>query len=614
MKLGFVVGFAFAITAILLSVGAALYWYDSSIKVVEKDVEDHLLTTAQSRADHIESFLIRLMTEVEIAATHSNLSEEELAEIRDLGENIHSLYILDSEGKTIVSSGETPCGKDLNEKEVFLKGKEGTVFINNYLCTTFDREMMAIATPFNKGVLVARIETEKHLREIVKDRTGLGETGEVLIAIQGEEGTPNFLFERLFESQVSQEIQIEKTAEPMKKALLGEELVFINSLDYRNEEVIAVSQYLKPVGIGLVAKIDKSEAFADQRSTLLRISLMTNMIIVLLSILIALFLSRFLARPLKKLSDDVDEITKGKIELSLEKSNIEEIQSLTDSLNRILASLKLAILRTGVSKSQIGIGSEEALKAKQKAEKDLKETRERLELAMKGTSDGLWDWDIIKNKVNYSEKWKSMLGYRPKEIKEDFKEFEIRIHPNDKKRVVSYVQKYVKSNGKLPFEIEFKMKHKKGHYVPILARAFLKLDEKRKPVRMVGTHIDLTERKKVQEKYKELFDSINEGVAVYKPVNNGKDFVFLNFNKAAEKIDKIKRNKLIGKKVTEVFPGVKKSGIFDKFVQAYKTGKPQKWTSEIYEDKRLGKTKRENYVYRLSSGEIVAVYRQVKIK
>ncbi|GAH15782.1 unnamed protein product, partial [marine sediment metagenome] len=113
-----------------------------------------------------------------------------------------------------------------------------------------------------------------------------------------------------------------------------------------------------------------------------------------------------------------------------------------------------------------------------------------------------------------------------------------------------------------------------------------------------------------ESRYKELFNNMSSGVAVYEVVDEGKDLIFKDFNLAGEKIDKIKRENIIGKKVTEMFPGVKDFGLFQVLQRVWKTGKPEHLPISFYNDKRnIGW--RENYVYKLPSGEIVAVYEDI---
>jgi PAS domain S-box-containing protein len=121
------------------------------------------------------------------------------------------------------------------------------------------------------------------------------------------------------------------------------------------------------------------------------------------------------------------------------------------------------------------------------------------------------------------------------------------------------------------------------------------------------------ELKEYQAKFQTLFDNVSSGVAIYKARNDGEDFVFVDFNPAAEEIEDIKKEKLIGKSVAEVFPGVKEFGLFDVFRRVYKTGTPEHHPISVYKDERIAGW-RENFVYRLPSGQIVAVYDDISAR
>ena len=111
-------------------------------------------------------------------------------------------------------------------------------------------------------------------------------------------------------------------------------------------------------------------------------------------------------------------------------------------------------------------------------------------------------------------------------------------------------------------------------------------------------------------RFRELFDNMRSGVAVYEAIDQGKDFIFKNLNKAGEQIDCIKREDIIGKRVTEVFPGVKEFGLFALLQRVFTTGKPEHHPISLYKDERIVGW-RENYVYKLPAGEIVTVYDDV---
>ena len=121
--------------------------------------------------------------------------------------------------------------------------------------------------------------------------------------------------------------------------------------------------------------------------------------------------------------------------------------------------------------------------------------------------------------------------------------------------------------------------------------------------------------RKSEEKFRELMENMHSGVAVYEAVAGGGDFEIKDFNFRAEKIDNANREKVIGCRVTDVFPGTKDLGFFDVIQRVWKTGKPEYFSGAYYQDHQIPPSWRENYVYKLSSGEIVAVYQDVtKVK
>ncbi len=78
-----------------------------------------------------------------------------------------------------------------------------------------------------------------------------------------------------------------------------------------------------------------------------------------------------------------------------------------------------------------------------------------------------------------------------------------------------------------------------------------------------------------EARFRELFDNMSSGVAIYESVNDGEDFIFKDFNKSGGKIENITKKELIGKPVTEIFPGVREFGLFEVFQRVWKTGKPE---------------------------------------
>ncbi|MBC7089263.1 MAG: PAS domain S-box protein [Methanobacteriales archaeon] len=117
----------------------------------------------------------------------------------------------------------------------------------------------------------------------------------------------------------------------------------------------------------------------------------------------------------------------------------------------------------------------------------------------------------------------------------------------------------------------------------------------------------MSELKEERERYRNLFKYTGRCVAVYEAIDNGKDFVFKDFNPAAEHAEQVKKEDVLGRRVTEVFPGVKNFGLLDVFRRVYKTGQPEHFPMAHYKDERISGW-RDNFVYKLPTGEIVAVY------
>lgn len=129
------------------------------------------------------------------------------------------------------------------------------------------------------------------------------------------------------------------------------------------------------------------------------------------------------------------------------------------------------------------------------------ESEERFNLAMLGASDGLWDWDLDKRSVYFSPRWKSMLGYTDDEIGHSTAEWRRRVHPEDLRRVMTLIRIHL--NGETDaYESIHRMQHKDGHYLWILDRGRAVLDKHGAPYRMVGTQVDITEHKILEEQLK----------------------------------------------------------------------------------------------------------------
>ncbi len=126
-------------------------------------------------------------------------------------------------------------------------------------------------------------------------------------------------------------------------------------------------------------------------------------------------------------------------------------------------------------------------------ESALRKSEERFELAVSGTNDGLWDWNLITNELYYSPRWKSMLGYEAHEVGNDFETWMGLLHPDDSEFAQTTLRDFLNSQS-TNFDHEFRMRTKHGEFRTIQCKGNLSRDANGLPTRMVGTHRDLTER------------------------------------------------------------------------------------------------------------------------
>jgi PAS domain S-box-containing protein len=258
------------------------------------------------------------------------------------------------------------------------------------------------------------------------------------------------------------------------------------------------------------------------------------------------------------------------------------------------------------------VKQEEIIWAKEEAEK----SKERFELAMQATSDGLMDWDLKTGEIYFSPRWKDIIGYADDELPNELASWE----RNTKREDIDKAQSLMENNiekGIPNFEIEIQMKHKLGYYVDILARATIFFNDNGEAYRVVGAHTDISERKIANRrlvenelKFRALIDNMPSGVAIYESVDNGADFRFLNLNKKAEEITNTKNKELVGQLLLDRFPNMINSPLVQKLRKVNETGESLYIPPFYYEDNKR-KGWRENFIYKLQSGEVIAIFKDV---
>jgi diguanylate cyclase (GGDEF)-like protein/PAS domain S-box-containing protein len=147
-----------------------------------------------------------------------------------------------------------------------------------------------------------------------------------------------------------------------------------------------------------------------------------------------------------------------------------------------------------------------------RAQAALVESEARWQFALDGSGEGVWDWDVRTKRVFYSHRWKDMLGYEEHEIGTRLEEWDSRVHPDDKAQCYNDLQSHF--SGQTPvYQNEYRIRGKDNRYRWILDRGkVIEWSEEGQPLRIIGTHTDITERKQAEKQLQDLTDRL--GLAV----------------------------------------------------------------------------------------------------
>lgn len=191
-------------------------------------------------------------------------------------------------------------------------------------------------------------------------------------------------------------------------------------------------------------------------------------------------------------------------------------------------------------------------------EKALRVSEERLSLALDATSDGLWDWDITRDRIYWSPRAYQMLGYAPNEFPMRFDTWKDLIHPDDREATKTALEIQLKEGN--PFSAEFRYRMKDGSWKWVLGRGMVVAgDDQGRVTRMVGTHVDLSWKKQAEEelreseeKYRQLFHNASDAIFLHDVAPDGMPGRFIEVNETACAVLGYSREELLNMTVADI--------------------------------------------------------------
>ena len=185
---------------------------------------------------------------------------------------------------------------------------------------------------------------------------------------------------------------------------------------------------------------------------------------------------------------------------------------------------------------------------KEKAVDELQKSREQLALVIKGGNLGTWDWDIKQNKIIYNERWAEILGSTLADLQPGISTLQQLLHPDDKETVQKMYAELLSGNITV-VEAEYRLRHKLGKWIWILDRGqVVETDRKGRPLRVTGTHLDITEMKNAEQqnllneqRYKLLFETAGDAIFIMQ------DDTFIDCNERTLQMFGCTKDQIIGK-------------------------------------------------------------------
>lgn len=247
--------------------------------------------------------------------------------------------------------------------------------------------------------------------------------------------------------------------------------------------------------------------------------------------LIASRLTRRITGVFSQINTAAVQMKEGNLDVPLPVSGIAEARQVCDTLDSMRRELKGRM-------------------------EELRESEERLDLAMAAKNEGIWDWNLVSNETVFDDRYYTMAGYTPKEFPQNFAAWAEHVHSDDLPLCDAAIKAYLSGQSER-YDVAFRFKHKDGSWIWIQGRGrIVERDHNGAPLRMVGAHTDITERKQAEESlreseafYRSLVENLSQCI-LRKDLEGRFTFVDSNFCQLLDRTSE----EIIGKTDFDIYP------------------------------------------------------------
>ncbi|MDD5712733.1 MAG: PAS domain S-box protein, partial [Smithellaceae bacterium] len=249
------------------------------------------------------------------------------------------------------------------------------------------------------------------------------------------------------------------------------------------------------------------------------------------------------------------------------------------------------------------------------AEENLHRWVNRYELSVAASGQVAYDYNVQTGAILWGKTVEKVLGYTDSEMGQGFDQWIKLLHPEDRQPVLEYLEDAEKKGAY--WDTQYRLLHKDKRYIWIRDRGFFIIDEAGKAVRRLGMLEDVTELRTASEllrenetRYREMFNNMKGGAAVFTVIAGGEDFVFKDLNKGAQMIEQLRKDEVLGKSLAEIFPAAADVGLLDLLRRVWESGVAEPMPPRYYKDD-LRRGWREYFAYKLETGELVLIFDDV---